>query len=145
MIVVDDALLFAVVSARTEDAYAPYLDAASRNEVFTTSSWYWRLSRAVAHGAQGALSRPFQALSESERRQVVSALADLPSGVGMLDLRKLVPVMAALPGQLNFVTAEAVAAAVTLDCRIAVTSGSDILNRTAQAAGVEVEILGPVR
>jgi len=144
LIVVDDALLFAVISARLEDSYAPYLAAASRNEVFTTSSWYWRLSRAVARGGSGALSRPFQTLSESERDQVVTALADLPTGIGMLDLRKLVPVMATLPGQLNFVTAEAVAAAVMLDATIVVTTDSDILNRTAQAAGVEVEILGPV-
>jgi len=141
LIVVDDALLFAVISGRSDDVTAPYLAAAGRNELFTTSSWYWRLSRAVAHGERGALSRPFQALSETDRRRVALALADLPSGIGMLNLRNLVPVMAALPGQLNFLTAEAVAAAVMLDAGIAVTTDSDPLVRSAAAAGISVEVV----
>jgi hypothetical protein len=43
--------------------------------------------------------------------------------------------MAALPGQLNLLTAEAVATAVVLDARIAVTTDSDLLDRTAAQGG----------
>jgi hypothetical protein len=37
-IVVDDAPLFAISSEQTGAAFAPYVDASTRNEVFTTSS-----------------------------------------------------------------------------------------------------------
>jgi hypothetical protein len=50
-IVVDDALLFAIISEQTGEVFAPYVEASTRNEVFTTSSWYWRLSRAISTAA----------------------------------------------------------------------------------------------
>lgn len=96
----------------------------------------------MTHGGSGALSRPFQALPDDGRQQVAAALAELPAGIGMLDARRLVPVMAALPGQLNFLTAESVAAAVILKATIAVTTRSDLLDRTARAVGVQVEVVG---
>ena len=46
-----------------------------------------------------------------------------------------------LPGLLNLLTAEAVAAAVVLDAPIAVTTYSDLLNRTAAQVGVDVQIV----
>jgi hypothetical protein len=51
-------------------------------------------------------------------------------------MRRLVPVMAALPGQLNLLTAEAVGAAVVLGARIAVSTASPLL--TAAASSVDV-------
>jgi hypothetical protein len=137
-IVLDDALLFAVISGQSDRLFAPYLEASTRNEVFTTSSWYWRLSRAIAHGSAGALSKPFRELPDLERRRVLSALATLPPGIGLVDTRRLIPVMAALPGQLNFLTAEAIAAAMITDARIAVTTQSLLLERTSRTLGVEV-------
>jgi hypothetical protein len=143
-IVVDDALLFAIISEQTGEVFAPYVEASTRNDVFTTSSWYWRLSRAVTHGGQGALSRPFQQLPDSERRRVLAALTDLPSGIGLVDARTLVPVMAALPGQLIFLTAEAIAAAIIVDGKIAVTTQSKPLTDATEAVGIDVEFVSSV-
>ncbi len=67
----------------------------------------------------------------------------LAEGIGLLSLRWLVPVMSALPGQLNLLTAEAVASAIVLDGTTAVTTESELLARAAEAAGVVVEVLRP--
>jgi hypothetical protein len=47
--------------------------------------------------------------------------------------------MAALPDQLNLLTTEALAAAVVLDAPIAITTNSDLLNRTAAQVGIDLE------
>jgi hypothetical protein len=72
---------------------------------------------------------------------VLAALTDLPSGIGLVDARTLVPVMAAIPGQLNYLTAEAVAAAIIVDGKIAVTTQSKPLTDTAEAVGIDVEFV----
>jgi hypothetical protein len=72
---------------------------------------------------------------------VLAVLTDLPSGIGLVDARTLVPVMAALPGQLNFLTAEAVAAAIIVDGKIAVTTQSMPLTDAAEAVGIDVEVV----
>jgi hypothetical protein len=141
LIIIDDALLYAVLADHRQPTTDPYIDAATRSEVFTTGSWYWRLSRALAHRGRGSLSRAFLALDESERRRVSTAVSSLPDTIGLLGLRNLVPVMAALPGQLNFLTAEAVATALVLDATIAVTTESDLLRQAAAAAGVSLEVV----
>jgi hypothetical protein len=141
LIVVDDALLYAVLADRREPTTDPYIEAATRREVFTTGSWYWRLSRALAHPGRGSLSRAFLALDESERRRLSTIVSRLPDTIGVLGLRNLVPVMAALPGQLNFLTAEAVAAALVLDATIAVTTESNLLAQAAAVAGVSLELV----
>ena len=69
------------------------------------------MARVLARPGRGALSRALASSSEDERRRVGHALDQLPAGIGLLSMRRLVPVMAALPGQLNLLTAEAVAAA----------------------------------
>lgn len=142
MIVVDDVILHAILSGQRNPLVEPYLEAVPRGEVFTTMSWFWRLSRALAHPAQGALSRAFARLSEEEQRRVRSSLSKLPETIGLVSSRIVVPMMAALPGQLNMLTAEAVAAALLLDAKIAVTTESPLLRVAADAAGVEVEIVG---
>jgi hypothetical protein len=139
LIVVDDRLLFAVRAEMQEPAVARFIDAADRGEAFTTGTWYWRLARALAGPGGGSLSRPVDALSDAESIRVRLALETLPPSIGLITLRRLVPVMAALPGELNLLTAEAVAAAVVLDAPIAVTSDSDLLDRTAAQVGVDVE------
>jgi hypothetical protein len=59
----------------------------------------------------------------------------------LVDARTQVPVMAALPGQLNFLTAEAVAAAIIVDGQIAVTTQSKLLTDAAEAVGIDVEFV----
>ncbi len=141
MIVIDDALLLAVLADHHGDRVDALGVAASGAEVFTTGSWYWRLARALARPGTGALSRALAATSEQERRHIEAALGDLPAGIGILSLRRLVPVMRALPGQLNLLTAEAVAAAVVLGGGIVVSTQSPLLARAAATAGVAVEVV----
>src|SRR5262245_17023982 len=111
--------------------------------MFTTGTWSWRLARAVAGPGRGSLSRTLDALSEAERIRVRLSLEVLPLSIGLLSLRRLVPVMSAIPGQLNLLTAEAVAAAIVLDAPIAVTTDSDLLDRTAAQVGVDVQKVAP--
>ena len=86
-------------------------------------------------------SRALAASSEDEQRPVHNALDQLPAEIGLLSLRRLVPVMAALPGQLNLLTAEAVAAAVVLGARIAVSTASPLVTAAADSVGVSVDVV----
>jgi hypothetical protein len=81
------------------------------------------------------------ASSEDEQRRVHNALDQLPAQIGLLSMRRLVPVMAALPGQLNLLTAEAVAAAVVLGARIAVSTASPLLTAAADSVGVGLDVV----
>jgi hypothetical protein len=141
MVVVDDALLLAVLAERIPPTTPELAAAVAAGEVFTTGSWYWRLSRALAHPSPGALSRVLVALSEREQRQARDGLEELPEEIGLLSLRRLVPVMRALPGQLNLLTAEAVAAASVLQAPLMVTTDSSLLNAAAEASGVTVNLV----
>jgi hypothetical protein len=109
--------------------------------LYTTGYWYWRLARAIAHPTGGSLSGPFADMAEEDRREVLAAMASLPDSIGILNLRRLVPVMAALPGQVNILTAEAVATAIVLDASIAVVPSSTMLDHVAAAAGVPVRVV----
>lgn len=141
MIVIDDALLLAVLVAQPAGRIDDLSAAASRGEVFTTGSWYWRLGRALARPGTGALSRSLAAMSERERRHAESSLSELPAEIGLLSLRRLVPVMRLLPGQFNLLTAEAVAAAIVLGGGIVVSTDSPLLARAAATADVVVELV----
>jgi hypothetical protein len=141
MIVVDDAVLLAVVTGRPAGLADSAGAAAARREVFTTGSWFWRLARALARPGPGALSRAPMAMSEDERRRSEMAMADLPAEIGLIGLRRLVPVMRALPGQLNLLTAEAVAAALILGGSIVVSTESPLLASAAATAGMTVEVV----
>lgn len=141
MVIVDDALLLAILAEQESVSQALLITAAETGEVFTTGSWYWRLARALARPGQGALSRALVASSEDEQRRVHNALDQLPPEIGLLSIRRLVPVMAALPGQLNLLTAEAVAAAVVLGAKIAVSTPSPLLTAAAGSVGVGVDVV----
>ncbi|MGD0746528.1 MAG: hypothetical protein ABSB68_01800 [Acidimicrobiales bacterium] len=141
MIVVDDALLLAILAEQQGAAESLLITAAEAGEVFTTGSWFWRLARVVARPGQGALSRALAASSEDEQRRVYNALDQLPAEIGLLSMRRLVPVMAALPGQLNLLTAEAVAAAVVLGARIAVSTESRLLTAAASSVDIRIDVV----
>jgi hypothetical protein len=142
-IVVDDALLLAALAnvAPTE------IDQANeRSELFTTGSWYYRLGRAAYDRSfNGALSSTIDALPLAQRVQVVTALDALPQEIGLLDMRDLVPVMRRLDVRrhLNFLTAEAVATALSLDAAIRVTTNSPLLNDACRVLGVDVQVVSP--
>ena len=115
MLVIDDALLFAVLGGvAAEDLQA----AGDRGEVFKTGSWYWRLSRALHdRTSSGSLSRAIDDLTAAQQSSVIAAVEHLRGNIGLLSLRELVPVMTALDAtrRLNLLTAEAVAPAVVID------------------------------
>jgi hypothetical protein len=66
----------------------------------------------------------------------------LPDEIVTLDPRAVVPVMAALGpvARANLLTTEAVATALVLDANIAVSTRSELLDRTSIAAGIDVEL-----
>lgn len=140
MRLVDDRLLLDLLSGA---AAADLSAAVAGGEVFTTGSWYYRLARAVSAGSgTGSLSGAFQALGEPERQRVLASLDELPEEVGLLSLRLVVPVIQALPvsGRLNFLSAEAIGAAVLLGATITVTVDTPLLRRAATEVAVPFEV-----
>jgi hypothetical protein len=93
-VVVDDALLLGILAGA--DPYGLSV-AGEGGEIYTTGSWYWRLARAVTDGTgRGTLSRAMLALPPERQSRVLAAVEDLPTQIGVISLRRLVPVMAAL-------------------------------------------------
>lgn len=140
MLIVDDQLLFGVLSGRGP---ASVRAAVSSGEVFTTASWYYRLGRAVTAGSgTGSLSGRFEALDEPTRELVRNALEVLPEEIGLLHLRVVVPVMQALSGRhrLNFVNVEALAAALLLDATILVATDAPLLRDAASSLAIGYRI-----
>ena len=140
MHLVDDRLLLDLLSGTAD---AELSAALAGGEVFTTGSWYYRLARAVSAGSgTGSLSGAFQALSESERQRVLASLNVLPEEIGVLSLRVVVPVIQALPvsGPLNFLSAEAIGAAILLGAAITVTVDTALLREAAAAVAVPFEV-----
>ncbi len=80
-------------------------------------------------------------MSGFERSTALAALTELPDEIGLVNLRRLIPIMRALPGQLNLLTAEGVAAALILGGTIVVSTESPLLTAAAAAAGVDVEVV----
>lgn len=131
MLLIDDALLLRVIA---QTAGPDLLTAASRGEVFTTGTWYYRLARATRQAEwTGALSSTLVTMPSVTRLQVVTALESLPEEIGLLEFRVLVPTMAAfrLGTPLNLLAAEALAAAVLLDAEILVATDAPLIRRGA--------------
>lgn len=144
MLVLDDALLVATLASI---APAEILEAHRHGSVATTSSWLYRLSRALQdRSREGSLGRSFAHLPAGAQERVRSDLADLPISVGLVPTRALVPAMALLSVEhrLNFLTPRPSAAAVLLDAVICVTTQSELLDRAAAALHVEVRRMNPV-
>lgn len=140
LLVVDDVLLLSVLGG---GATGEVGDGGRRGDLFTTGSWYYRLARA-AHDWTfgGALSSAIDALPADRRERVAVALDALPQEIGLLDMRRLVPIMRGLPGRrLNFLTAEAVAAALALGAGVRVTTDSPLLRDACRAVGVDVQVV----
>ena len=138
MLVIDDALLLAVLAETASDDLQT---AVNSGELFSTGSWYWRLSRALHDRAStGVLTRALDDLTREQQVRVIASVEHLPDEVGLLGFRELVPVMTAVDTnrRLNLLTAEAVAVAVVLDATIVVTTESALLNETCTRLGVDL-------
>jgi hypothetical protein len=141
MLVIDDALLLLVLAG----ASTPRLQAAFESgEVFTTGTWYYRLASALRRPrVDGALTRAFQTLGAREQRLVEARLQILPASVGLLDYRKLVPVMTALDvvRPVNMLAADAIATAIVVDGQISVRTDAPLVRVNALAVGIGYEIM----
>lgn len=138
MLVIDDAHLLVVLAAQADADTAKALE---DSEVFTTSSWYWRLARAIRDPrSAGVLTRAFAQLSRQRQQTVLTALEILPAEIGMLPPRALVPIMSVLdtPRRLNFLSAEALATALLLDATVVVSTESELLREACGALGVPI-------
>ncbi len=126
-VVIDDHLLLTVL-AGTEPA--SLREEMTDEAAYTTGCWYYRLSRASASGTgTGSLSGEFAALDPRRRSQAQASLERLPDAIGLISLRTVVPVMAALrvQRQLNMLTAEALAVALVTGARLVVSGDSPLL------------------
>jgi hypothetical protein len=83
---IDDQLLGLVLRNKTPRILAS-------KKLFTTGYWYVRLCQAVlnAQDRTGVLSRPFVDLPTQLRDRAVHAVLELPTEMGMVSLRELLP------------------------------------------------------
>lgn len=140
-VVLDDAALLAVLAQRAPDDLRA---AAAGGDVFTTGSWYWRLSRALRDpSSTGALNRAFHQLNTAQQARVLAALDELPDGIGLLSRRLLIPIMTSLHvgRPVNLLTSEAVAAALVLDATITVTTTSELMSQSCDQLGIDLRVL----
>ncbi len=91
-------------------------------QIITTGLWYHRLCRAVANrSVTGAMSRMLGQAEATVAASAVTAITDLPEGIGLLSLRDLAWPMARLLDegvQLNLMSLEALAAAEHLGAEL---------------------------
>jgi hypothetical protein len=139
-VVIDDRLLLDVLAGQAPDEITVEMGSG----VFTTSAWYYRLGRAVFGGSgSGALSGRFASLDHDVAERVRAQMGDLPSNIGLLHPRVVVPVMFTLRvrRQLNVLAAEALAVALLLPARLLVTTDAPLLRSAADETGVDYQVL----
>jgi hypothetical protein len=140
-VVIDDHLLLDLIVGTASPAA---LEAVGSDAVFTTGCWYYRLARAVvASTGAGSLSGQLEALGPGARDAALESIRRLPDSVGLLSLRTVVPVMAALRVRrpLNMLNAEALAAALVAGARLRVAIGSELLQDGARDLEIDYQVL----
>jgi hypothetical protein len=140
--VVDDATLLAVLSRQA----GPALAAGGPGEIVTTGAWYYRLHRALHdQSSAGTLSRMAAKLPPTARKTLRLVLDELPSEIVIPGPRLLVPVMGALQlnKRVNYLTAEALAAAIVSRAGIRVTTESPLLRDACAELSIRLELLPP--
>jgi hypothetical protein len=139
VIVVDDHHLLAALARRAMGQLA----AEDSEQMFTTSSCYYRLAQA-AHdpGFVGSLTSRIRALDEEPRGDVLDMLDELPDVIGLLAPRTLVPVMAKLSESvhLNHLGADAVATAILTDASLLVVASSTLLQGACERFGILLRV-----
>lgn len=135
--IIDDGLLARVVAAG-DPRHATGIDAPA---VLTTGLWYYRFARALLddRSMAGRLSAAFRHIDPDMRRQLVSAL---PEGVTVVGLDTLTPAAAAaardagLAGiHLNALAAEAAGVALQTGGKLLVATPSPSLASAANLLG----------
>ncbi len=119
---------------------------ANAGEVFTTSSWYYRLHRAIHDPTStGSLSRIAANLPPADWEGLLAALDDLPPEIVVPGPRLVVPIMGALRlrRRVNHLTAEALAVAKLSGGGIRVTTEAPLLRESCVELGIRLEVLPP--
>jgi hypothetical protein len=95
-----------------------------------------------AGSGAGSLSGRLAGLEPSHRDRALLGLQDLPSTIGLLSYRTLVPLMAALRVRrpLNMLNADALAVALVVDGAIRVRVPSALLGDGARDLDVDYEV-----
>lgn len=135
-VVIDDHILLDLIVGGPSPAA---LEAVESDALYTTGCWYYRLARAAVTGTgAGSLSGRLEVPGPEERDAAVESIRRLPDSVGLLSLRTVVPVMAALRVRrpLNMLNAEALAVALVAGASLAVAVGSELL----QGGAADLEI-----
>lgn len=111
-------------------------------QVATTCSWWWRLSAALAGSRGGALARRVAMLDPSQRRALFRTVASLPRRILVVDIRELIPAMAALSAvhHLNQLAAEAVVVAELLGADLVVSQDTPTVRHAATARGLSYRV-----
>jgi hypothetical protein len=140
-LVVDDHLLLNLL---TETHPAWLDDELHRTTVYTTGSWYYRVSLALRRGTgSGTMSSRLSQLEPEGQRRLLEKVGQLPEWIGLIGPRVLVPVMADLAVQRhpNLLTAEALAVALVTDGTICVTVDSPLLRGAADELGIAYRLV----
>jgi len=129
---VDDRLLAAVLRGERVRVLRGH-------DLATTGCWYVRLCGAVmsAAGRTGTLSGPFRNLPEPERTAALTAVTQLPPTIELVSLRELAPTIGILRQRhdLNLLSIEALASAVTLGATVFLTADTPRLQQALKAEG----------
>jgi len=140
-LVIDDHLLLEHLVGRLSGWTAQQV---RDSAVYTTASWYYRVANAAVHGSgSGSLSGRIASLPDEEQRALRSKIASLPGSIGLVGPRTLVPIMVALrtTRRLNYLSAEALALAVTAEASIIVRTDSPLLRDACAALHVEYRLV----
>jgi len=136
-------MLLAILTHR---AARRLLSAVAVGDVLTTGSWYYRVHRAL-HDPEstGSLSAMVANLSPAAKHDLYVILDDLPPEIVVLGPRLLVPVMGALRlrRRVNYLTAEALAAALISGASIRVTTEAALLRDACNELAIHLEVLTP--
>jgi hypothetical protein len=139
--VIDDHLLLDLLAGTAPDWLAAE---ASRSDISTTTSWYYRVARAAEDPSErGALSRRLASLEPDDERSVRAQLLSLPDEYRLVPTRRLVPAMAVLGAtrRLNLLSAEALATAIITESTVAVRTDSPPLRDACRALAVPYRLV----
>jgi hypothetical protein len=115
--------------------------------VATTSSWWFRLARALERRETGSLSRLVDTFDPDDKERLTRSITNLPARIAVAHPRQVVPQAAALAAGLglNLLAADALATALVIRGRIVVAASDDgpRLRAAAATIGVTYEAITP--
>lgn len=132
VVIVDDTVLLAWLAGDLD---------VGTGELATTSSWWFRLARALLGNRGGALGRRLAEAPADVRRRLRHDVVDLPTAVTVLHPRDTVALAAGLAAThgLNLLAADALATAQVLEGRLLVSAADDGPRLRTAAASLNID------